>query len=61
MSAVRDDTAMKPSGICRAGRHRWRHDPPGGRRRMCVRCRSMSMINYPCGTDCLECHPEEES
>ncbi|CAL9452559.1 hypothetical protein SUDANB121_02487 [Nocardiopsis dassonvillei] len=29
---------------------------------MCVRCRSMSVINYPCGTDCLECHsPEEES
>lgn len=26
---------------------------------MCVRCRSMSMINYPCGTDCLECHPED--
>ena len=26
---------------------------------MCVRCRSMSVINYPCGADCLECHPED--
>ncbi len=50
-----EDTALSPSGICRRGRHDWKHDPPGTKRRICTRCRSMSTTNY-CA--CAECAPD---
>ncbi|MFJ9555773.1 hypothetical protein ACIRPH_18305 [Nocardiopsis sp. NPDC101807] len=52
MDSSRDDTALRPSGICRRGHHDWKHDAPGAKRKICTRCRSMSMTNY---CDCAEC------
>ncbi|WP_083922319.1 hypothetical protein [Nocardiopsis halotolerans] len=52
MDTSRDETVIGPSGICRRGQHDWRHDPPGAKRQVCTRCRSMSTTNY---CDCAEC------
>ncbi|WP_444961423.1 hypothetical protein [Nocardiopsis sp. M1B1] len=54
MDTSRDDTVIGPSGICRRGQHDWKHDPPGAKRQVCTRCRSMSTTNY---CDCAECAP----
>ncbi|QUX27151.1 hypothetical protein KGD83_17610 [Nocardiopsis akebiae] len=58
METSTDRTRIQPSGICRRGHHQWRHDPPGGKRLLCTRCKSMSMTNYgECREDCVDCHP----
>ncbi|WP_435112376.1 hypothetical protein [Nocardiopsis synnemataformans] len=62
MTTPADPTRLSPSGICRRGHHEWRHDPPGGKRLICARCKSMSMTNYAskaCRPDCVDCNPAD--